>query len=45
MIFLDGRSFDKNSANLVACGIGGWVDFWNIHGGGLLGSENKSTNI
>jgi len=37
MTFLEGRAFDKNSANLVAVGIGGWVDFWNVHGGGLLG--------
>ena len=37
MVFLDGRLYDKNSANLIACGVGGWVDFWNIHGGGLLG--------
>lgn len=35
--FLKTRNQDLDSANLVACGSGGWVHFWNIYGGGLVG--------
>lgn len=31
---------DLDSANLLSCGAGGWVDLWNTHGGGLLGEFN-----
>ena len=40
IIFLKTRSQDLNSATLVACGAGGWVHFWNINGGGLVGEFN-----
>ncbi len=31
------HAHNLDSASLVSCGAGGWVDFWNIHGGGLIG--------
>ena len=34
------RDQDLNSATLVACGTGGWVQLWNVHGGGLVGEFN-----
>ena len=37
VMFLRTRPQDKHTATLVACGAGGWVYFWNIHGGGLVG--------
>ena len=30
-----------SSATLVACGGGGWVQFWNVYGGGLIGEFNS----
>lgn len=43
--FLQTRPLDLDSASLIACGTGGWVQMWNIHGGGLIGEFNIWDNL
>ena len=38
--FLHTRENVLDSASLVACGTGGWVQMWNVVGGGLIGEFN-----
>lgn len=43
--FLQTRPVDQDSASLVACGTGGWIQMWNVHGGGLIGEFNVWNNL
>ena len=43
--FLQTRPMDLDSATLIACGTGGWVQMWNIYGGGLIGEFNIWDNL
>ena len=43
--FLQTRPLDLDSASLIACGTGGWVQMWNIYGGGLIGEFNIWDNL
>ena len=42
--FLQTRPMDLDSASLIACGTGGWIQMWNISGGGLIGEFNVWDN-
>ena len=35
---------DLDSASLIACGTSGWIQMWNIYGGGLIGEFNVWDN-
>jgi WD40 repeat protein len=37
VLFLSTRVHDNETAIIVSAGAGGWIRFWNIYGGGLLG--------
>ncbi|KAL5475077.1 hypothetical protein EMCRGX_G027131 [Ephydatia muelleri] len=41
LAFLCTRPEDQTTATLVACGTAGWVRFWNVYGGGLIGEFNS----
>lgn len=43
--FLQTRPMDLDSASLIACGTGGWIQMWNIYGGGLIGEFNIWDNL
>jgi WD40 repeat protein len=40
LVFLKLREPSPTVGSLVACGAGGWVQFWNTTGGGLVGEYN-----
>lgn len=40
LLFLKLREPSLTGGSLVACGAGGWVQFWNTSGGGLVGEFN-----
>ena len=40
LLFLKLREPSPTVGSLVACGAGGWVQFWNTTGGGLVGEFN-----
>ena len=40
LVFLKLREPSLTVGSLVACGAGGWVQFWNTSGGGLVGEFN-----
>ncbi|CAH1792660.1 unnamed protein product [Owenia fusiformis] len=46
IIFLQSRKFDRDTAQLLACGSGGWIRAWSIHHqGGLIGQFNAANSI
>lgn len=43
--FVQTRPVDLDSASLIACGSGGWIQMWNIYGGGLIGEFKIWNNL